>query len=118
MTMEKHLALVSELHEGTQEGILEWSSTLRPDAFEVPFANYTVRISADEQDYRISVVDAIGRIIESFTHAEIATGPEAERQKYYKMLEEIYEMARRKAYGVDEALNDILEEIRKTKTPI
>ena len=117
MANPKQMAIVQHLHERSLDGTLEWTDSIIRGAFEVSLSNYTIRVSVENEDYRVSIVDGQGTTVESFTDVDLDRGAGATNQGYYKMLSEIYDMARRIAYGVDEALNSILAELKKGKMP-
>ena len=117
MANPKQIALIHHLHERSLDGTLEWTDSLVRNAFEVSLSNYTIRVSTEDADYRVSIIDGFGRIVESFTDVDLDGEPAARTHTYYKMLSEIYDMARRIAYGVDEALDYILDELKKGKGP-
>ena len=117
MANPKQMALIQHLHERSLDGTLEWTDSIIRSAFEVSLSNYTIRVSMENDDYRVNILDGQGRTVESFTDVDLDKGAGELTHRYYKMLSEIYDMARRIAYGVDEALNNILDELKKGKIP-
>ena len=116
MTSQKHEALVAHLQRKSHDGQLEWEESALGDAFEVALANYTIRIEVEGNDYKVSILDKEGRVIESFTDVDL-DGRDSQETPYYRVMKEVYGMARRIAMGVDRVLNDILAELEKEDLP-
>lgn len=117
MTSQKHIALVRHLRGKSLEGQLEWEESALGGAFEVALSNYTIRISPENEDYRVSILNREGKFIESFTDVDMRGTTWEGGRTTFQVFEEIYEVARRISFGVEEALNDILEELEKGKIP-
>ena len=117
MTSQKHIALVFNLRGRTHDGQLDWEESALPGAFEVAFSNYTIRISQDNDGYEVSILDKVGRLIESFSDVNVPDTAWMPGETSYGVFSEVYEMARRISYGVEQALNEILEELDKKDVP-
>jgi hypothetical protein len=112
-TEEKLLKLVQRLLDKTKAGETKWEETVWPDSFQTSFPNNVVRISKNENgavtDYVISVLNEVGTAIESADDAELSKAfPRAE---VYRIMSELYGIARRRALGVDAALDSLLSEL-------
>ncbi len=118
MTDDEIASLIIRLHEKTLAGELAWEDTENEKTFKVSFARYSVAINKDEgfdeqigEDYtlyKISIIDSIGREVDSFT-------PWGSYMKKVRsgetIFRETYEAARRKARGLDKALTSLLDEL-------
>jgi hypothetical protein len=113
---EKYQKLVERLVHKTDAHELDWKEkeTAEPDSFQVSFANYSIILSelyprgGDTPDYIVSILNSEGTLIEPFSDVFMlnATGGD-----YYSILSGLYRDARRKALGVDNALDEILNEL-------
>jgi len=114
-TDEKLHALAERLLNKTLEGSLVWEKTVTANAFQAAFPASTIKIaeySSDEPDegpyYELSIHNEKGRQIENTTdHAleKISGG------KSFGIFSNLYREARRRALGVDEALDDLLGQL-------
>lgn len=116
MASEKHIALVSQLLRQTHDGKLEWEESALSGAFEVAFANYSIRMYQDNADYWLGILDKTGRLIESFSDVDVRDA-EWEAGNSYAAFQKLYTMARRVALGAEKALNELLEELDKNDIP-
>ncbi len=122
--LERQLELVHELHRRTREGRIDWEPTQQEGAFmwskSITFA---IRIRKtfdpdypDQPDYFLDVIDwPSERTIETISN--ITLRPVANRITEdgltpYQVLGEMYDLARRKALRVDDALEAILNSLR------
>jgi hypothetical protein len=120
MTLEKQRRLVELLLQRTKAGKIEWKTTIDDQAFQVSFRDNTVHLSqhnrADgEFDYKITLLNAEGAVAEVFSDMELYEDqeelPPDQRKSYYKIMGDLYELARRAALGSDRILNSILDEL-------
>ena len=114
MSDEKFAKLIRRLSEKTQGGQLDWEATAQEDTFSVSFANYSVHISYDEREdnqyFMITIVDSAGNTIDQVDDSNFSSS-DFSGENPEEFLRSIYSQARKIAMGVDEALDDILEEI-------
>jgi hypothetical protein len=106
--------LINNLHRLTLQNKLEWRQTERDDVFQVSFPDYAVRLSvrqsrqqSDALEYVVSLVNDVGDMIDQVGDEDF------EDRSNYGVLKEMYEMARRSALGVDQALDSILSQLRR-----
>ena len=93
----------------TASNELEWKEGVYSASFQVSFPNYSLTLSENQRerggyDYVISILDADGSIIDTFSDIDLGEG-------YYSKMVELYQNARRQALGVDKALDEILNEL-------
>ncbi len=112
MEYKKIAELVQKLHEKTLANKVNWERTEGSNALQVSFTAYSVRLvlqrgSGGEDIYVIRIFDAAGNLVESATDDDL----DEELPDSYTMMEEMFETARRKALGVDKALDDIISQL-------
>ncbi len=111
---EKLLTLLKRLYFRTVNGEVEWESTADPTAFVVSFPRYAVQVSEHTDPYReasawsLRIYNDDNELMDSISNAQL------EREQIEdgtRMLAELYSGARRKAMGVEQAIDSILEEL-------
>jgi|ERR1017187_1474884 hypothetical protein len=108
-TEEKLITLVKRLHAKTKAGEIRWEQTTANGVFQTAFPSYTVKLAKRGADYSISILDEMGTTLESSDDAQLAAAfPE---RSVYQTMRELYDMARRVALGVNEALDSLLGEL-------
>ena len=119
MTYEKMSTLVQRLYKKTKKGEIDWEEITEPGIFMAALPGYAVFISRRSSsgsdstfdqvgnDYVISINNLDGRVIEEVTDVDLRLVWEHS----YRDMGNLYEAARRKAMGVEEALDDILSEL-------
>ncbi|HLL75458.1 MAG TPA: hypothetical protein VK421_09330 [Pyrinomonadaceae bacterium] len=112
MASTKLNQLIDLLYERTQKGQVNWESTPDEDAFVVHFSelSLSIRSGYDEDGdefVSISLRNQNGRVIDNdyFWDAMTETGA-------WDKAFSLYSAAKRKALGVDEALDRILDELK------
>ncbi len=123
MATEKHLRLVDRLVERAASGALDWRESIVPDAYEVHFPNYTIRIWASPSisphadpealDYWIGIIDNQARMVDQFSDDELhaLAVVKGMDKPYYQTMRSLHETARRTALGAEKALDAVLEEL-------
>lgn len=108
MADDKLVKLVRGLNKQTLAGKVAWESTDRVGVFQVSYPNYSIRISAKEnetsEDIWITIINDVGDTVESFSDVTISSS----LPNSYRMMSNIYAEARRIAMGVNAALDEIL----------
>jgi hypothetical protein len=108
---DKVRLFVEKLAQKTEEGKVSWERTADEGMFQAAFPNYTVqvfsRVNRDETvDYVVQIRDEDGVVIEEATEEVLKVG------KYdrdtLELLAKMFRNARRKALGVDKAVDSIL----------
>ena len=114
MSYQKTADIIIKISKKTQDDLIEWETTERAGKYQVSFSNYSIRIfksisneTPGDDDYIIQVINGYGETVEEVSDVDIKSLlPDA-----YKIMKNTYELARRKAMGVDEALDSILDEL-------
>jgi hypothetical protein len=114
-TEARMLKLVQRLHAKTAAGELQWDKTVSKNSFQTAFPSYVVRVSVnyteddEAPDYHVAVRDGAGTTIESVSDRDIHNVlPDS---KAYSLMNELFTMARRKALGVNQAIESLLNEL-------
>ena len=107
MKYQKQIAIVKKLIENTEIGKLTWAEAPTPKIFQVSLPQYTVQIAREPQDTIVIIRDSAGETIEKYTSRELAR----EWPIANSVMDELYVTVRRKALGVDKALDNILNEL-------
>lgn len=110
----KYFDLLDRLVEQTNGGNLKWEETVENRSFMVSFPNYTIRVSQEDgendmTDYVISIINNEGSVIDRFS--DVTLSQMRPGGSYFTMMEELFNNARRNAFGADKALDDILSEL-------
>ena len=122
--LDRQLALVHALYGRTKEGRIDWHAHPDPRLFDADFGEFILRIRLipdtdypDEPDYSLEVWSADSdRLIETISNVTLR--PVMDRITDdgftpYTVLRETYEMARRQALNVDDALERILATLNR-----
>jgi hypothetical protein len=117
--VERQLSLVQALYSRTKDGKVDWQAWINADGFTATFGEFNLRIRVirdddypDHPDYVLTVERGPSdQTIETISNATLR--PVMERTTVdglspYRLLQETYEMARRKALNVEDALDRIL----------
>lgn len=102
-------AVVQRLIDRTRKNEVDWQSTEKRDTFQAAFANASIRLSKPNAALlQIDVYNEEGTLIDSATDedlvAYISNGAFTE-------MKEMFNLARRRAMGVDDTLNALLSEL-------
>ena len=121
--LEKTLALVQRLHARTRDGKVDWETTHIEGLFAVQLGEFVLRLKQipdpdypDQPDFKLDVEDASGRTIERITNTTLRPVNDRlteEGLSPYNLMERTFDMARRKALGVDDVLETILQGLAK-----
>ena len=116
MKFDKQAALVSRLYKATNESKLDWRPSPVDDAVMVSFPNYTVVLSKTKGDnYLLDLVNDAGETADSFYDTQLDSAvdlpPPPIGGLWHHTMRETYAMAKRRASGSDQALDDILKEL-------
>lgn len=105
---DKTIALIRALAEKTGNNEIEWEKTSNPDAFQTSFPNYSIVLLQRVGDISLHLANEKGQVIERYSSTHAPTDID-------QMMHETFELARRRALGVDEALDDILRTLDAKK---
>jgi hypothetical protein len=125
MVSEKLIQIVRRLLRLTQEGKLNWSEDPNSMSFTVSFPSYSLSISSEDDVFNpdnrsvfIKIYNSEGGLIEAVSDEEFPGDTFVKEQKTpYKVLYELHQNARRRAIGIDAALDSILSEFPEPDVP-
>jgi hypothetical protein len=112
--MEKQRRLVETLLDRTINGPIAWKETAEDGTYQVSFASNSLQIKEDGPDGKDIVIDLIndeGVAVDSFSDRDIET---SEPGKYFRMMQDLYQRARRIALGSEQILDNILGELTQS----
>ena len=120
--LEKALALVQRLHARTREGKIDWKDTNAETEVKVTLAPFVLQLRQvhdpdfpTEPDYELEVVeensDRTVELITNRTLRPVMDRLTEEGLNPYRLMALTFEMARREALGVDNALDSILKDL-------
>jgi hypothetical protein len=117
MNVEKLVVFVKLLQQKSKEGKVPWEDVGIKHAFDVHFADNTVRIfQQDEQwdesgiNYQLIFLDSKGNVQDEISTARMG---EFTGIFTFQDLEEIYLNARRKARSLDKSIDQMLSDLEK-----
>ena len=117
MSNNKILTVLDKLIEKTSAAELDWKPTEKKDTYQVIFPRYSIRIfvvdKGFEEDVVVQIINSEGNILETFSDIDIR---EYYPDAYSKMLG-LHASARRKAMGVEDALDELLRVLSKDDIP-
>ena len=123
MTENKLIQLVKSIEKRTKEGALIWESTAANNEFQSTLASVVIRIRRDATgdagfDFVISLFDSNGAELESLSDRDLkkmlaksAYAYEPGLSDAYELMESVFKNAKRKALGVDAALDQMLSDL-------
>ena len=112
MSYPQMVYLVQKLYGRTDDGSVAWEETEIEGVFQAAFSEYAVRLSMQSpdghvpgsEDYVLSILNSRGLKIEEISDVDLAE----DLVDSYEVMKHLYRAARRKAMGVDQALDSIL----------
>lgn len=107
MSSSKYQALITKLLKNTRAKKIDWQPTDSGGVFQASFPGYSVRLDMKRDDYFLSLYNEWGEFVDSMSDAQL----HHDYQGAYDAMKELYELARRDAMGVDEALDTILGQL-------
>lgn len=121
MPYEKIVKFINLLEQRTTNGEVEWQETADEGMFQAAFPGYSVRVfpRTDEDgdtDYVVQIYNETGSLIEEVRVIDIRESPS--REAYLKaagQMRSLYEGARRRAMGVDQALDQIIGNLEEER---
>jgi hypothetical protein len=110
--MSRESDLVKLLSEKTKAGTQSWDPTAVDDEFVTVVGDFSVFVrSADDPDSRDPDVFLTIRDKENHVILYVRNG-DAEMDVMYPQLQELHELARRKALKIDQALDTLLKSLK------
>lgn len=121
--LERSLAIVQKLYDRTREGKVDWQPADDARAFRTDFNDLDLIIHElpdpdypDEPDYSLEIAEKFaGRIIETISNQSlrpVMDRKNSEGLNPYALMHATFEMARRKALKVDDALQNLLNQLQ------
>jgi hypothetical protein len=108
---EKLVQLLRIIHGKTKNGELVWEKTANSSEFQVAFAKNSITIGgAAGITPTLRIFNEEGNLLEEIG---VLTTSGTERD----LLKEVWELARRRALGVDQAIDELLAELKTFKSP-
>ena len=118
MVENKFLLLLQRLHQKTVEGAIMWEPGRYPDALSTVLGDFGVAIQAKndpeyphDPDFIIRLYNPQGEAIEEFSNATFR-GMETGEVNPYEILKDLHTRARRSAYGVEKAIDALLDSLQ------
>lgn len=109
---DKLHTFVRTLKARTEEGKINWQPTVEEAVYQAAFPNYLVKIWMRQsvhdhqgEDICIAILNKDGTVIEEFDDITLG-GTGFDRP--FPLMELLYRLARRRAMGLDKALDEIL----------
>lgn len=119
MNPDKLTKIVLALHDGTQKGKIKWRTPTDSDegiyytevgGKSIVFSTrHSVEFGEDEVDYVIAIYKEQTKLIDSITDIDLRSHID----EAYKFMADFYRDVRRKALGIDDALDSILGDLDK-----
>lgn len=116
MTYAKHALIVDRLAELTEQGRVDWRKAPDDETIQVSFAKNSVQLSkvarkeGESPIYALLFRDATGEVVDRVSDVKIDLELfDKVDDVYYHRLEAMFEAGRRKAFGADKVLNEILQ---------
>jgi hypothetical protein len=114
MTSEKNATLLEKILKRTKEGTINWEATHSDETFQASFPNYSIRINRrhyepeypgdDGISYELDIYNKDGKLIEEI----YPVGLREAINNPFQVFQEIFLLARRMAFGVEEALDELI----------
>ncbi len=124
MTEQKLWELIKKICHQTQEGKITWDATVSKNRFQTAFPKFTVEIGEYEtsgqygeesMDYRLTINDESGKALESISDVDVQTKitPTLPPGRAFATMRDLYNNARRRALGVDAAIDALLSSLEE-----
>lgn len=115
----KQMQLVERLLAKTSNGEVDWQTTEDDGIYQVSFGDTSLRISEvaseehPENDFVIAIFNQTGALVESFSDSDLTIEGDKPRkgQTWYRVMGELYRLARRTALGSEKILTDLLNRL-------
>ena len=115
MVPQRFIELIQKVEKKTKCGDLAWEATLEDKIFQVTLGSFILRIAEEPSqggpDYRLSILDSQGRVIDSASNVEFGNTEVPSSFVPYFVLKEILDGARRSALGADKAIDSLLSDL-------
>jgi hypothetical protein len=114
MADNKLIELAKLIYEKTKAGEITWEKTAYQGGFQTSFPKYSViirKLPVGLGAPTILLLDDKGEVIEELAYNPVVETPEGA----VRLLDELFDLARRRAMGVDQALDELLRELQKPR---
>lgn len=122
MANDKVSELFIRLEAATRSGKVDWQKSNESGEFVASFPNYSVVVGTEtymddntgepDRIYKLTILDQMGDVVEVIYPGTLAS---LGLYEPWQQLRELHESARRKAMGVERALDEILESLPDVK---
>ncbi len=121
MVTQKTTQLIRRLKDHSERSLLNWRPSTQEGVFKLVFDEYFLtvfsmpRAGVFGRTYCLSIYDSEGNALEQVCDRDLdetELGPEA-----FDLMKSIYDNARRKAMGVEKAIDDILGQLAMNEWP-
>lgn len=111
MANDKLHKLIDRLLVKTIAMELKWSETSSQEAFQVSFSSYSVEVEHSDNTTYMRIYNSDGKVLDWTSDNVMRRDVSWNSTTAIRKLEELYQLARRQALGVDKALDDLLSAI-------
>jgi len=115
MISPKMIRLIERLYDRTAAEGLPWQETEVDGVYQITFSTFSVSLSKRrslhpdaDKDYWISIYNSDGKLIDEVSDLEFPPDFVLNGKQPFVYMEELYEMARRTALGVEGVISQIL----------
>ena len=111
MADDKLWTLVKRLAARTKAGLVDWERTIEENCFQASFGDYVVKIATYEPDsggapdIYLRIYDDAGNLMEEIVDTQFS------QRDSFLLMHELMQAARRRAFGADRAIDDILGQL-------
>lgn len=120
MADSKEFTLAQALLNKTRDGDVDWNQTATPDVFLATLGDIGVRIGIGKSQYgsgsdkvTIELVKPDGATIDSFSDEDFDEDYTRNMEpSIYRQMYDLYNLARRRANGADQAIDYLLDKLR------
>lgn len=119
MAYQKLASLTKKLSEKTKKGEVDWEETAEKGVYQASFSDYSLHLSKIGEGVNIklliTIYDEEGQVMEQFDDEDI--DPFFLDENIFAVMKEMYEFARRRAMGTEQAINKILRILEDDESP-
>jgi len=105
--------LIKRLLASSAKGKVDWEPTVNEGVYQAAFADFSVQVRVRtgqlSDDYGLQIYDREGRLMEDVWDTDLDSSSAGSAN--LERMRALYTVARRRALGVDEALDKILSEL-------
>ncbi len=110
---QKFVELLSQLRDRTRENKVKWSPSIHANVVQASFPHHTVQIEVQpyplKARYLLRILNGEGTLIEEMKDSQLESSFPDSRQ----ILDELFVLARRQAFGVDQAIDELVEFLKR-----